>query len=463
MSFAGEEIVVTNLQTAVARPFTETSKVIDWPPPAKAWLLVVLLTAAYAAAILDRVVLGLLVQPIQAELKLTNTEIGLLQGVAFGVCFSLLGYPIGLMVDRFERRRIVAVGILTWSAATAIGGAARGFPDLFASRMAVGIGEASLSPAASSLIADCFPVEKRSRAYAVYTTGTALGTGLAFLFGATALIWADQLRAALPTIFGDVSNWRIVFLLTGLPGLFVGLLMLLLLREPARRERKAAPGSNDELWRFLRANSMALGMLTLGVAIKLIGNYAMLAWFPTLFVKTHGWTMAEAAAAIGFTALPIGVFGALSSGGLIMRLERRGRVDAPIVLAMVASIGYAFSAIFACIAPSPQLAVAGYGMMALFANWPTAAAIIGLNRITPNELRGRVAALYSLVIGIVSLGAGPVAVGLLTDYVFGPQGLVRSLLAVLFGCLVLGMAVLNAGRPAYRRSCAAARAWSSAG
>ena len=168
------------------------------------WLTVGLLTVAYIFSFIDRYVLGLLIEPIKADLDLTDTQIGLLLGPAFAIFYATMGLPLGWLADRKNRVKIVAVGIAVWSIATAASGLARNFTHLFIARMSIGVGEATLSPCAMSIISDSFPPEKRSRPIAVYTMALSVGAGFASLLGAGVLTWA---KSGGSITLPGVGNW----------------------------------------------------------------------------------------------------------------------------------------------------------------------------------------------------------------------------------------------------------------
>ena len=161
-----------------------------YPRAGYAWYTVVLLTIAYIFSFVDRYILGLLVEPIKLDMQLTDTQIGLLLGPAFAIFYTTMGLPLGWLADRARRTLIVAVGITIWSLATAASGLAKGFGQLFAARVTVGVGEATLSPCALSMIADSFPEKRRGKPVAFYSAALSLGAGIASLTGATVLAWS---------------------------------------------------------------------------------------------------------------------------------------------------------------------------------------------------------------------------------------------------------------------------------
>ena len=206
-----------------------------YPSPARAWYMVILLTILYMFSFLDRTIIVLLIEPIKADLGLSDTQLSLLYGFAFALFYTLLGIPIARMADRRNRRTIIMWGVAIWSVMTAICGIARNFGQLFIARMGVGVGEAALSPAAYSLISDSFPPNERARAMSVYTMGLYLGVGLALVLGGVVIEWVASIGTVVLPIFGEIRAWQATFMAVGLPGLLLAGLMMTV-REPLRRE-----------------------------------------------------------------------------------------------------------------------------------------------------------------------------------------------------------------------------------
>jgi MFS family permease len=436
---------------------------LAWPSRPYAWYVLAVLVLAYAFAIIDRVAIGLLVQPIEADLGISDSQMGLLQGFAFGIFYSVMGIPIGFLVDRWQRRGMIAIGITLWSVATVGCGLARGFGALFASRIAVGVGEATISPGASSMIADYFPPEARPRAFGLFLIGTTLGSGLAFLLTGAAADGARLLRAAAPTIFGAFPDWKIVFFMIGAPGLLVAVLLMLSVKEPARRERLLTRGgfSFGPFWSLLLQNRLAYFALIVGPVLNLAAIYAQLAWFPTLFIRLHGWTVAEIGTALGLVGLVMGTVSGVSSGWFMSSLTRSGRPDSPLLVALCHALLLAVFGTAACLVNSPSLSLVFYVVMGLGSNWTYSAALTGINQITPNEMRGQMVALYTMMVGLVSVGAGVFAVGFLSDAVYGGGKGVASGLATIYAvCGLSATIILLFGRAPFRAAIARAAAWS---
>jgi MFS family permease len=424
------------------------------PSATYAWYAVALLTLAYALAILDRVSISLLIVPLQKALHIHDTEFGLLQGMAFSIVYSLLGLPLGLAVDRARRVPIMLGGLVLWSLATIGCSLAQSFWQLFMARMLVGVGEACLVPVATSLIADLFTPESRPKAYGVFVTGSTLGTAAAMALSGVFLGWADGLIAGLPALFGNMQPWQIVFILCGAPGLVLALVLALTLREPPRRGEVAKGAiSLAPVWRLFATRPRAYGCFLLGSVLNLTCVYAIVGWFPALFIRVHGWSAGYTGKLLGISSLPISIFAAANSGWVIVALAKRGHRDAPVLVAGACAASMVLFGVPACLAPSAWVALGGYLLNAFFVNWNTSAVYAGLAQITPNGARAQVMAVHTILSGLVALTAGNAIVGALSDHVFtGPKGIAPALGTVFLLCGLGSLAVLIAARGAFREA-----------
>lgn len=423
-----------------------------WPRRNYAWYVVSLLTLAYALAILDRVSISLLIEPLQADLQINDTEFGLLQGLAFSLFYSVLGLPLGMWCDRARRVPLLSLGLFLWSAATMGCAFADSFGELFVARMLVGVGEAALVPCAASLIADYFDPETRPKAYGTFVTGSSLGTAAAMALSGLFLVIADKLINGY-TLFSEMAEWQIVFILCGLPGVLLSLILICTVKEPKRQgvQQSTARFSLAPVMELFRKRPLALGSLMLGTVLNLVCVYAIIGWFPALFIRVHGWEAAETGWILGAVGMPISIFAALNSGWVISTLFKRGHRDAPMLAAIAAALSMVVFGTFACIVPLASLALVGYGLNALFVNWNISAVYSGIAQIVPNELRGQVMALHTICSGLIALTAGNFIVGFLSDNVFtGAAGISWSLALVFFGCGLAATVVLLAGRAAFR-------------
>ena len=241
------------------------------------WYVVGVLTLAYLISFLDRQILALMVGPIKADLDLTDTQISLLMGVAFSIFYIIVGIPLGRLADRKNRRNIIALGITFWSIMTAACGLAFKFSHLFLARIGVGVGEASLTPSAVSMISDYFSRKDRGRAIATYNMGVSLGTGFAMVLGGAIVTYVAKAPPVDLPIIGILKGWQYVFFLVALPGLFVAVLVMLTVREPPRTERlelAVTDLSFGDVMKYLWQRKTVYLPLFLGLSVATIIGYA---------------------------------------------------------------------------------------------------------------------------------------------------------------------------------------------
>lgn len=327
-----------------------------WPAPRLAWYALALLSLAYVLSYLDRILINLLIEPIQAQFQINDTQFGLLQSLAFGIFYTLMALPLGRLADSRDRRMIVAGGIALFSLFTAISGLARSYWQLFVARIGVGVGEASLTPSAYSLLSDYFPPERLGRAIGLFTMSAFVGTGLAYIGGGAVVEWLSGLGQLKLPVLGLLEPWQFTFLLIGIPGLLLAPLMLTM-REPLRRGvKEVKPVPLSEVVNELRSRKRTLMFIFAGFATVTFSSYASAVWTPAFFLRTYGWQPGEIGLWYGLIYLTFGTTGAIFGGWLSDRLMARGVLDAPL---RVAAFGYLGTCVFGGLAPlmpSPELA-----------------------------------------------------------------------------------------------------------
>ena len=439
-----------------------------YPRASYAWYVTVVLTLAYVVAFLDRQILALLVEPIKADLGVSDTQISLLLGLAFGIFYTLMGIPIGRLADRASRRKIIAVGISIWCVMTACCGLARNYTQLFLARIGVGVGEATLGPSALSLISDYFPPERRARPLGFYGMGVSVGAGIALLVGGQVIrMVMDAPPLNLP-LFGELQAWQTVFLLVGLPGLLIALLMTTV-REPVRHGKMefvdAAGHQSDTpsvrvAAGFLAKRWKAYAGVFLGMTGGTILGYGLLSWLPALFIRTWGWDIGTVASVQGTVMLIAGPISVNLAGWLADRSYRAGNRDAHLRIFAGFSAVMLISAVALPLMPGAWLAAGVLFINILGSAGITAVSTAALMMITPNQLRGQVSAIYYFIISIFGLTVGPTAVALLTDFVFGDEAMLRyslAIVAALAGLIAVAAPLLFLR--AYRKAVDEAQAW----
>ena len=438
---------------------TRLSKDPPWPRPAYSWYVVAILLLAYTLSFVDRMILSLLVAPIRAALDISDTQVSLLIGLAFALFYTLLGLPLAWIADRYNRRNLIVAGIAVWSVMTAGCGFAGSYASLFAARMGVGVGEATLSPAAYSMLSDYFPRDRLARAMAVYSIGVPLGSGVAMILGS----FVVQAVLAAPTVdvpfYGPMDAWRLIFVWVAAPGILVALLMLTV-REPFRRGRAAsavmpdAPAGAPGLVAHIGGQRAALGALFGGMSLIGLVMYGAIAWIPTFFARSYGMDVAQAGLWFGVIMAIGGALGLIAGGALADRLFAKGVGDAHLrVMRLSILLGGPPLAAMALM-PDPALA---FAMLGLAFPCLTMHGVggVALQLITPNEYRARMTALYFFVVNLVGLGFGPMLMALLTDNLFQDESALRySIAIVTAAAFPLAAIILTWGFKGYARELA---------
>lgn len=406
-----------------------------WPGPIRAWWTIAVFFVVGVLSYSDRLVLSLMVDPIRADLSLSDTQIGLIQGLAFAVIYSLAGLPFGRMADVFPRRWVIVAGVVIWSLSTAACAAAQGFTSLFAARIGVGVGEAAFAPAAVSIIADSFPPHRRGLAISLLLTGMAVGSGAAIVIGGGLLEFANQgYFSALPLV-GDLAPWRAVLVLLGLAGV-VPIALLLTLKEPRRQE--IDPGAEvgalrlADILAFFRTRAGLLLPLYAGVAVISVGDTSMQNWTPALLSRRFGFSPGEIAATLGVVSIVIGGLGTVLGGVLSDREARRGGDKGRVTIALAAA-GFALVGAVIGLASNGGQAIACYTLSIFMCAISGTIGITVLQNVVPNRMRGVGTALVSFCNVILGLAVGTALTGMLTDHLFHDPMAVGSSISTVCG------------------------------
>jgi MFS family permease len=389
--------------------------------PAYARYALGLLFVVYVFNFIDRQILSILLEPIKAELGVSDTAMGFLTGIAFALFYTVAGIPIARLADRGSRRTIIAVGLAVWSVMTAASGLARSFPQLALARIGVGIGEAACTPPAHSLLADYFPPERRATALAIYAMGIHVGILFGFLVGG----W-----------MAEAFGWRQAFFVVGLPGVVLAIVVRLTLREPIRGladGHVAVPlqvSSRDaarEVWALRSLRHMAIG-----AGLHSFAGYGLAAWGPAFMARVHHMGPAEIGMWLGLITGFAGMAGAVSGGMLADRLARHDARWTLWVPAIASTIEVPLLiAFFLLSSQTAALVIAVPGILT-GAMWLGPIFAATQNLVRP-ALRAFTSALMLFVVNLIGLGLGPQAVGVLNDVLaptFGHEAIRYSLCLV---------------------------------
>ena len=432
---------------------------MPYPRPAIAWFAVSVLMLAYMFSFIDRLILSLLVEPIEADLKISDVQVSLLQGLTFALFYTIAGIPVGRLVDSHKRTNIICIGIVLWSLMTAITALANKYWQLFVTRAGVGIGEAALLPAAYSMIPDLFASNRRGLALGIFSAGSSIGAGLALIVGGYAIGIVNEAGPKTLPLLGTLEPWRLTFLYVGLPGLLVAILIKMV-PEPKRQlesiDRQGARSSAIPLKEVLahyKKNAAAITLHHLGMSFSAMAAYGIMAWAPVMLMRTQAWTPQQAGFSIGASIGIAGTLGVIGGGWLGDLLRHRGQVNGRINTAVLAMI---LAAIGAAVYPTQDsmMAIVAFFMLTMLGAFMViGAGTAAMIDIMPNRLRGQATAVYLVVVSLAGVGLGPTIVAMFTDYVFGDPLLVdKSLFVVSPTCFAIAAACFWAARVPFAKA-----------
>ncbi len=382
--------------------------------PAYHWFVLFILTLVSVLNFVDRQVLYILIEPIRKDLQISDTQIGLLTGVSFAMVYAVAGLWIARVADRGRRNLVIAGAVIVWSAATAIGGLAQNYWQLAASRLGVAAGESGSTPAAHSLITDLFPPSRRAFAVALFATGTPIGVMVGYVGGG----W-----------FANHFSWRVALMCVGLPGIAIGLVAGLAIREPRARSAAAAPSAKGAAWALLRLPTYRHMMAA--ASFYSASAYGLSAFQPSFLIRIHGFSTEQAGLALGLIHGLCGATGTLLGGYLADRLGKRDvrwRQWVPAIGALL-SAPFTLAALLVGNGTLAAILMAGPTIGGLLYVAPTFSLA---QSIAPAWARATASALLLFAIGLVGQSCGPLFIGLLSDgfAAYGTNGLRIALFIV---------------------------------
>lgn len=393
-----------------------------------------ILLVVYVFNFVDRQILSILMEPVRLELGLSDTQLGFLSGIAFALFYATLGIPIARLADRTSRKGVIAVCLALWSGMTALCGLAQSFLQLLAARIGVAVGEAGGTPPSHSLLSDYFAEHERATALGIYSLGIPIGIMFGLFIGG----WANELL-----------GWRLTFMLVGVPGVLLAVVLWFTVEEPRKRASSGAvqmvQPSVKEVGLFLWGQK-SFRLMASASAVLAFVSYGVMQWYPVYFIRSHGLSTGEVGT---YLALVIGVFGGVGTflgGWLADRLAQRDKrwylwlpmlatgLATPFFFGVFLSQSYQAALVFMV---APTLLTTMYA-------GPVFAMTQGL---APPAMRATAAAVFLFVANIIGLGLGPQFVGLLSDFLrpeFGVESLryallITSLFAIV-GAVVYGLA-----------------------
>jgi MFS family permease len=425
-----------------------------WPSARVAYYTAFVLILSTACSQLDIVIVQYLGPYIEHDLHLTDYNFSLMVGLSFGLFYTAVGVPIAWFLDRFSRKRLLALAITVWSIGTALCGVAQNYTQLFLARFLVGAGEAVNGPAAYSITADLFPRERMPRGVAILQIGSVLGPGLATLISVFALKSFAEIRP-IPVPFGVIHGWQLIFMVVGLPGVVIALLMLTTMPEPKRQTIQDQVAGFTETPRTLLGGLISVfqdyglalayilrqwkvfGPMFLSLLIGSLGTGAI-AFGPIFYMRNFGWKPAQLAQLNlipSFILMPIGL---VIGVWIAEQLQKRGRSDAALMTQIISRL-IALPALLYPLMPNPWLAW-GLGTLTLFSigiGGPAQNAAFQI--VTPTELRGKMTALYLFIYSVVGVALAPVVIGFISTKIVGEANIKWAIFVptVIFGPISL--------------------------
>jgi MFS family permease len=369
------------------------------------WYVLALLLSVYMIHHLDRQVVTLLLVPIGAEFKLSDSQLGLLAGTVYAISFAIAGVPLGMLIDRVHRVRLLAVLVMVWSGLTALCASAQSFAALLLMRIGIGAAESGGTPTNLSLISDYFDRKGRSTAVGVYMMGPSLGTILGF---------------ALAGVIAANYGWRAAFLAAGIPGLVLAVVLFMTVREPLRGAGDATAGVAAvkapplaESLKLLWSNRTIVHLI-IGLTLANTVAAGVAVWLPALLMRNHGATIQTAGLSIAFG---IATFAALASlcGGMVADKVGAKMPDAVPRIAALAALVTIPCIIYGAMTSIYMVVIMAFAFKTVahvLVNTPGYALTLSL---APPQIRGTTMAVLQVLGNLFSYGIGPQLVGSLSD------------------------------------------------
>ena len=447
-------------------PVATSESEAAFPAPRVAWFVVGSLSLINMVSYIERQIPTLLFAPIKKQFGLSDTQVSLLAGFAFVLFYVGFGLIIGRLADRLNRKRIIGIGVVLWSLATMSCGLTRSFAQLFVARVMVGVGEATLGPSAASMLSDYFPRGKLARALSAYTGAQYLGAGFALVVGGLAIQIVSKMPPPVLPIVGEIAPWQTTFLVVGLFGSLV-LLPFFFVREPRRLgvTGHVAAGQSvpfSEMLAFMKLNWRTFTAQFMAFSIVSTLGFGTVAWMPSYFIRVHHWAAHDIGYVYGMMLAFLGAAGVVVGARFAEWLAGFGYKDVYLRAPLITVCLTAIPASLAPLMPTASLALAVLVVSTFLSSFPVALISAALQIITPNQMRGQIAALFGFLANLLGVGLGPTFVAAITDFVFHNEHSVGYAIATANVIITPIVAILLWwGLRPFRESLARSEAWAS--
>lgn len=446
-----------------ASNIVDSGKAHDRVPPGAWWMLFVLFLF-HVVSLFDRLVLNMLVDPIKADLALSDFQMSLILGPAFAVFHALFGWPLGWLADRYPRRWVVYFGVTVWSLAAAASGLARSFTQLLICRASLGIGAAALTPAAYSLMGDRFPKRRMTLAMSVFQTGSMVGSAIAFTIGGLAIGAATSVAHISFPVVGQLNPWQITLIVTGVPSILLALLVFTF-SEPQRRqvEPRLTPAEHRNFLRFAWAERRLMLPMAVGVSLMVVLVSGLVAWVPTYLSREFSLTPDRYGPILGLISIISGSTMVLK-GWIIDWLYARGMADAHLRFYSWLVVASLPMVIATFIVPDALSFLILYCALQILIVQFVVYVAATLHLVTPTGLRAQAIAVFLSIFSLIGNGLGPLVVAFITDFIFADESKVGlSLLTMSVILIPLSLLCLRSALKAVHAAMARQAAHEEAG
>lgn len=415
------------------------------------------LPVLYLASLLsyvDRIIFSLALQPIKLQFGFSDSQLGLLAGLAFGVSYAAFSPVAGWFADRRSRKGVLIVAVLVWSGATLATAFATSFATMFAARALVGMGEAAVMPLAASMLSDTRNAAERGRAFGLFLSASALGTAMGMIFGGAVMATISRWGGLTLPGMGPLMPWQTLFVVASVLGLvFVAIVSIILKEQPRSIKPQGTTQKEDEgVWRFILANPMIIFTLYIGLSFIQMATVTNLVWIVPAVGRAHGLSAGDAALSIGSSAGIAMLLGCLSAGWLIARARARGDVAASLTICIASGTAFAVFTVIGLLMADLHYALFFVTIGAFFAYPPSVSALSVMGEALPASIRARLAGFNTMSNAVICNSLGSLLVGVFGDRLFSGGGSVAHALASVIALgLVLGAGIIVFGLPAYRR------------
>lgn len=406
---------------------------------------------------MDRQILIIFVELIKTELILNDTAFGLLQGLAFSVPFALSSFILAYFSDNYSTKRAISAGIFIWSTATLMCGFAESYTELFIARMGVGVGQALLSPAVYSLLASSYPKSDLGKVTAYYASGSFIGNAIILISGGLLVSLAANTPHLLLPFIGQLSTWRVGFVIAGITGIFYSLIFLFACKETSPKDKliESNKVTNKQVLTFLSAHKKMMIYYISGFSLSSMSMFTLIVWGPAYFIRIHQMEPALVGLMLACSYIIANLSGVLISGWLVDKLHSRNIKSAPFLIGAFTSLAVALCIslfyIFSFYDNKTYVFIAFF-LAAHFSSYVISPSATANQLISPEKMRARVYSLFLCINSIMSFSVGVTLVGIFNDLLFkSSYAIGTSITLTVIGSSLLSALILFMGRSHYVR------------